>query len=148
MRMSLTHCYLIHTQCWQIHKYSKYSTSLQLPSTAESMGSASSSTFSILTSAALNSSLNPHPDTARGSWTGQLLCSLLRKGSSMNWKKARGKVKKRGKCKNKAAEWRRPTLSLSRLRRISLVSSSVSLFSFLMLMMGEGPTLGASLSFS
>ena len=147
MHISLTHCYLIHTQCWQIHKYSKNNTSLQLPSTAESMGSASSSTFSILTSAVLNSSLKPHPDTARGSWTGQLLCSLLRKGSSMNWKKARGKVNS-WKVLKKATELRRLTLSLSRLRRISLVSSSVSLFSFLILMMGEGPTLGASLSFS
>lgn len=40
------------------------------------------------------------------------------------------------------------TLSRSSLRRISLVSSSVSLFSFLILMMGEGPVFGASLSLS
>lgn len=55
-----------------------------LPFTGCSMGSQSSSTFSILTAVVLNSSLNPHPDTARGSWTGQLLCSLFRKGSSIN----------------------------------------------------------------
>lgn len=66
-------------------RYSKNNKVLQLPSIAESMGSQSSSTFSILRAALLNSSLNPHPDTARGSWTGQLLCSLLRKGSSINW---------------------------------------------------------------
>lgn len=55
-----------------------------LPSTAVSMGSSSSSTFSFLTAEVLNSSLKPHPDRARGNWTGQLFCSLLRKGSSMN----------------------------------------------------------------
>lgn len=54
-----------------------------LPSTVVSMGSLSS-TFSTLTWAELNSSLNPHPEIARGSWTGQLFCSLLKKGSSMN----------------------------------------------------------------
>lgn len=56
---------------------------LHPPSTEGSVAS-SRSVFSILTAALLNSSLNPHPDTAKGSWTGQLFCSLLRKGSSMN----------------------------------------------------------------
>lgn len=55
-----------------------------LPSAAGSIGSQSSSFFSFLIEASLNSSLNPHPDTARGSWTGQLLFSLRRKGSSTN----------------------------------------------------------------
>lgn len=118
--------------------------SLQLPSNIASMGSPSSSTFLILTAGVLNSSLNPHPDTARGSWTGQLFCSLLRKGSSINWKMQRETYVH---MQNKAT-YRGGTvgltLSLSRLRRISLVSSSVSRFSFLILMMGVGPMTGAS----
>ena len=44
----------------------------------------SSSSFSIFATSGKNSSLKPHPDTARGSWTGQLLSSLQRRGSSMN----------------------------------------------------------------